>query len=258
MRFRRPLAALLLALLAAPTALAGTEDQPEITDPRDQEWTPTDLLAAWFVAEKGGLRFHIQTMDGSMPERYPGHVYWVSFTVAGRPVDAAVGFGHDGLMRGHLGTLPWDERRPVSYEKAANGGVVDLRSERGRPSTWSGVIPWGAVEGLEPGATLTDLRAGTSYFDLARGEWRVGLDVASTPRPFVAHPPRPLLPILVPPWVIPSIVVGLTVLGAAGGLGVLRLLPARREPAAPAPPPAGPAPRPPGRRFQRDPLRSIE
>lgn len=259
MRLPRLLAvALALGAFVLPHARAGTEDQPEITDPRDQEWTPTDLLAAWFVAEEDGLRFHVQTMDGSMPERYPGHVYWVGFEVGGRPVSAAVGFGHDGLMRGHLGTFPWDERRPLSFEKAANGGVVDLRSERGRPSTWSGVIPWGAVEGLEAGATLTDLRAGTSYFDLARGQWRVGLDVASTPRPFVARPPPSFFPILVPKWVIPTLVVGLTVAGAAGGLAAVRMLPVRQEPPAPPAPAPTHRPRPAGRRFQRDPLRPLE
>jgi hypothetical protein len=247
---------LVLALLALfPAASAGTEDEPEITDPSDQAWTPTDLLAAWFEADDEGVRFHVKTLDGSMPERYPGHVYWVSFRVGGAPVDAAVGFGDDGRMRGHLGPFPWEARAPRSFDKAANGGLVDLRAEKGRPSTWSGVIPWGAVPSLVPGATLTDLTAGTSYHDEARGEWRVGLDVATSAQAFTARPPRPLFPILVPAWVLPAIVVGATVAGAAGGLAGASL-PARRKDASPVEVPfAARTPAPPGKRFRRDPLR---
>jgi hypothetical protein len=251
--------ALVLALLAlAPLASAGTEDEPEIVDPSDQEWTPTDLLAAWFTAEEGGVRFHVKTMDGSMPERYPGHVYWVSFRVDATPVDAAVGFGDDGRMRGHLGAFPWEARAPRSFDKAANGGVVDLKAERGRPSTWSGVIPWGAVPGLEPGAMLVDLTAGTSYHDETRGEWRVGLDVATSAQAFVARPPQPFFPILVPAWVLPTIVVGATVAGAAGGLVGAAALARRKAVIPPTSPRVVAPPRPAGKRFRRDPLRPIE
>lgn len=247
------LAALLAPLPFSEASAAGGAEDPELTDPEDQASSPADLLAAWFEGELDGLRFSVRTLDGSMPERYPDHVYWVSFRVDGRRVEASVGFGDDGRMRGHLGPA---ENGRGGYEAWANGQVEGLRSQRGRPSTWSGLIPWDAVEGLEPGATLTDLRAWTSFYQRRTDTWRATIDLAAAPGPFVAEAPRPLLPILVPHWVIPTIVVAATAVGAAGG-GMVAQAHGRRVKALAAaalrlPPQRAPAP-PPGKRFRRDP-----
>lgn len=250
---RRLLPWLLLALLALPSASAGGPADPQIRDPEDRaDWSPTDLLAAWFDAEKNGLRFSIQTLDGSMPEEFPDHAYWVSFRVEGRTVEAMVGFGDDGVMRGHLGALREVLSSRRGFDAVANGQVVGLESERGRPSTWSGLIPWGAVEGLEPDAVLTDLAAGTTFYDREAARWRGNLDVARASESFVAKVPKGFFPILVPAWVIPALVLGCVVAGAVAGVAAARLT--RPSPSPPSVP-AAPAwqPPPPGERFRRDP-----
>lgn len=259
MRLPGLLAVTLLVLL--PSASAGSEQDPEVVDPADQEWTPTDLLAAWFDVEESGVRFSIKSTDGSAPRQYPDHIYWVSFKVAGRAVGATVGFGNDGVFRGHLGPLSGSAWERGGFERVANNGVVDLREDRGTPSIWSGVVPWGAVPGLEEGATLTDISAGTAFYDREQDRWRGGLDVAAARRPFVAEPEvlGGFFPILVPQWVIPTIVLACVAGGMGAGFAMSRGAPKTRAKVATsvpvqttrAPPP------PPGQRFQRAPPSAV-
>ena len=186
-----PLAPLLLAaLMLAPIAHAGTEDDPEIIDPVDVRdgWSPPDVLSAWFEHDPRGVRFSIKTVDGSMPERYPDFVYWVAFRAGGVTSSAAVGFDGRGRFLGHVGPLDGPAWTRGGFETVANGKLVGLEQDRGRPSVWSGVIPWGAVPGLEEGATLIDLQAGSAWYNREAGQWQGGIDRARSDRAFVARP----------------------------------------------------------------------
>lgn len=245
-------------LLLAPLALAGTPEEPEVADPPDQRDSSLDLLAAWLEAEEDGLRLHVRTVDGSRPAEYPDRLYWVQFRVGGADAFAAVGYGLDGVLRGHLGPSDGPAWARGGFERVANGGVVSLRADLGRPSTFSGVVPWGAVPGLQPGAEVTRIGAGTTLYDRTSGEWLGGVDSARGTGTFVADvplPPPPLFPILVPRWVLHAVVAGCTLAGAAGGLALGAALRPREEAPAARAVPVRAAP-PPGRRFRRDPSSS--
>lgn len=242
-------ATIVLAILLAPGASAGSERDPEIEDAADGGRRSTDLLAAWFQTDDDGVRFSLKTADGSAPE---DHVYWVSFRVEGRSVGAVVGFGNDGVLRGHLGALNGPAWGRGGFERIANNELRELREERGRPATWSAVVPWGAVPGLEEGARLSDLAAGTAFYDRASRQWQGAIDTATSDRVFVAN--ASFFPILVPAWVLPAIVIGCTLGGMASGLAFARL----RKPqpkATPIPVRSTAAPPRPGERFQRAPPR---
>lgn len=268
MRLPGLLAVTLLVLL--PSASAGSERDPDLSDPVDISASNLDLVAAWFEGEARGLRFSIQTVDGSLPQRYPDCIYWVVFTIrsTGQQAAAVVGFGDDGVFRGHLTTgrnsgglddpnTPWT--RGIPFEVAANGRLVGLSDDRGRPSTWSAVIPWDALEGFEPGATLTGITIGSTFYDRDLRQWTGAADTARMNGVVVAEKPTGafggLFPILVPQWVIPTIVLACTAGGAWAGLAIARgrkRAPAKAATSVPVHTTRAPPP-PPGQRFQRAP-----
>ena len=86
------------------------------------------------------------------------------------------------------------------------------------PSTWSGLLPWGSVPGLQPGAVLVDLQVGSARYDAETG-WSGAIDRAETSRAWVAEPAPSLL--ASPAWVAGVLAVA-TVGGAAGGFWLRR------------------------------------
>lgn len=264
----RRLAALALVLLLLPAASAGSERRPDVVDDRgDARGESSDILAGWLEPEEDGLRFTMRVARSELPADYADHIFWLLFTLeSGRQVSAIVGYGNDGVLRGHLTTGPDNggldgrtDLRRGSIDVFANGGVVELHHARGTPGTIGGLIPWGAYDELEPGATLDDWMFGNTLFERGGRGWTGLADGARADAPFVAAiPPKRLFgdtfPILVPAWVIPTLIVACTALGLAAGYGLARAT--RRAPAAPAPArdvPIGSAPPAPGSRFQRAP-----
>lgn len=182
-------AALLLAALvaAAPLATAGTREAPDIRDASgDAPDSAADIVAAWLQAEEAGLRFSIQTRDGSLPDRNPGYVYWIQFRAGGVTSSAAVGFDARARFLGYVGPLDGPNWARGDFGTVANGKLVGLTQARGQPSTWSAIIPWGAVPGLQEGATLVDITVGSARYT-SSGGWQGGIDGASTGRAFVAE-----------------------------------------------------------------------
>lgn len=265
----RRLVGLVLAALLLPSAAAGTARAPEVTDPRDVRATNADILAAWVEAEDAGVRVSIRTADGSMPEEFPDWVYWLYFQIeeSDEEVGVALGFGADGLLRGFLGTGPDGDLNNErvwrgGFERVANQKLVALREDRGVPSTWSGVVPWGAVRGLEEGATLHHFVAGSAHYARDARAWEGGVDRAESDAVYVAEIRAGfadvlgggIFPILVPAWMLPTIVAACTLAGAGGGWALGGLMRPRAKPApTPTPVPLRAAPPPPGERFQRAP-----
>lgn len=269
MRLRR-LALLALVAMLLPLATAGSERRPDIRDPQgDGRDAATDILAAWLEPDDTGLRFTIQMARATRPSDYTDHIYWILFTLdeTGRQVSAAVGYGPDGVLRGHLASGPntggLDGRDSTlnagSFDRVANDELLDLAAILDAPATFSGTIPWGAYDELTPGALLAEWMVGNTRFEPGRG-WTGAADRASADGPFVADIPRAgvfsdVFPILVPAWVLPTVVITTTALGLAGGWA-LAAATARRAPHAPPAARAVPvetAPRAPGERFAREP-----
>lgn len=256
MRLRGLAPIVLAALLLAPAAMAGSSRRPEIEDARDPTMAPSlDVVKAWIEAQPDGLRFFVQTVAGPPSDV----VHWFGFHVeaTGEEVAAAVGYGNDGVLRGHLaedGDLR-DLRASIrpGFEQIADGGLVGMDRTG---ATLSALIPWGSAPGLHEGAQLHGLSAGTLRFDRGGSGWQPG-DTASADEIVVAAIPSPLarmsagiLPILVPAWVLPLLVVSCTLAGAGAGLAIARR--AKREtqiPLATPVPVRAPLP-PPGRRFR--------
>ena len=266
MRLRGLPVLLVAALLSAPLAVAGTARDPEIQDERDPRPPHLDVTEAWLVAEDAGIRFFVRAAEPARIDTVYYFLFHVQATDAN--VGGAVGYGNDGILRGHLlhdGTLrDLSSRIRPGFEGIANGQLSGLDRDG---DTMSAVIPWGAAPGLEEGAELHGLSAGTLTFVRGRSGWQPG-DSASTDEVVVASIPPALtrysagvLPILVPAWALPLIVVGATLAGAATGLAWAGAR-AKEAPASHAAsarpggsaPPRPPLP-PPGQRFRAAPPR---
>lgn len=218
-------ALILVALLtAAPLASAGSEEEPTVADEQgDTADTAADIVRAWLAYEDDGVRVAIQTLDGSRPASFPGYVYWVQFRTGG--VTSAAWLGFDSRARYHTHIGPLDS---PDYDgdigTFANEGLKDPTQDRGRPSTWTGLLPWNSVPGLRPGATLVDITFGSARYDPRTERWDGGLDIASTPLAFRAVEElgffdRPLV-------LLPTLALAAGV-GAFGGWQVRRRLRAR-------------------------------
>ena len=256
---RLALPLLVLALLAAtPAVRAGGEDDPEIRSPRDRDSFRGDLLAVWMEHHPDGLKVTFKV--GGLGPRDTLAVYDVEFTLDGRRHSPAIGLDRDGRVRTDSGENPDGWGGPRSPARV-DDRLLDPQVRRGEPAYVSFVVPWGLYPGLAPGATVRPVEAGSAIFDGRTQRWLPGYDQADArAQTFVVQPaPEALrLPIVVPAWVIPTLVVGCTLLGAGAGFAVSRLT--RRSPPARAPPAAladgGTArapPRPPGERFRVDP-----
>ena len=235
------LVGLLLALLS-PGALAGDEDDPEVDDARDFRDPSLDLLAAWFSPDPGGVRLTIKVAE--LDDELADHVYFASFTLHGERHIAAVGFDEDEDLHGHVGAPPTSPL--IRGIETFDDNLVDLGFRTGSPGYVTAIIPYGEIDGLEPGAVLVDIVGGTSLYHRERGVWEANVDVRGTDRTYTVQ--RVLLTPEATKWIAGG---GLAL--ALAGLGVVGLVVVkRRRAAAPAPvsvpiqaPPPPPPPREP-------------
>lgn len=180
---RAPLTGLLVLILLSPTAWAGSEAKPDIVDNRDIRDAHADLLAAWLVTEEEGLRFFVKVADGADPKSNPDYLYGVAFTVDGRTVDAIVGYDGGGNLLTYLGPDSGPNWRRGGLERVANDLVLEPRAELGQPSVFSGLVPWGALDGFQEGIVLDGFVAFTTRYERGDG-WPGAYDRASTIVPY--------------------------------------------------------------------------
>lgn len=246
--------ALLVALLSVPLAAAGSEDDPEVRSPRDRDEPAGDLLAVWLEDDPRGVMVTFQSAALSADESRL--VYSLSVDVDGARVAPAVGYDGVGRLQTDSGANPsgWRNGR-------LDNALRIERVTRGEPGEISVVIPWG-VYGLQEGSEITPRSATSALCCDPRSErWISPYDEAPARRPptyvvtdaGIAQVDRSLFPILVPAWVIPTIVVGCVAGGMGGGLVLAHAT--RRAPAPPSAlaAPARPPVPPPGKRFRREP-----
>lgn len=240
-------AALLALAMLAPLASAGTEDDPEIDDGRDQREAWKDILSVWLEDHPDGVKFTIKVASLQSPR--PGVLYTLAWNTRS---DVAIGFDGTRALRSSVDT-------PNGWTGEGQGpGRLDnaLLAESftpGSPAYLSAVIP-SARFGFEDGDVLRNLFSRTVYYDASTGEWVLESEIASGRRPFELGADQ-LFPILVPAWMLPTIVLVCTVAGAGAGFALARRrkrAPVSAAPRAPAVATRAPPP-PPGQRFQRGP-----
>ena len=234
---RRGLALALTVLLLAPMARAGDEADPEVDDARDLRDASLDLLSAWFTADPAGVRFTIKL--AGLGDDLADHLYFITFTMHGARYVAAVGYDGDGGLHGHAG-----ESRVLRTARGIETfphNLADVEVDRGVPGYVTAVIPWGALDGLEPDVVLVDIAAGTSLYHRDRGAWEPSVDARGTDRTYATK--RVLLTPGAGAWLAAG-AVGV-VLAGAGGATWYVLARGRRPSDAPAPvrvPVQGPPP----------------
>ena len=252
---RRLTLVLALALLATPIASAGKEEAPEVVSPRDQKDPTGDLLAAWLEHHPEGLKvsFKVAALGRHEVHRH----YAFTFELDGQTHSPALGFDRDGRLRTDSGAnaKAWGSPRLAAR---VDDTLLEPTVVRGEPAYLSAVVPWGLYEGLQPGATLTPVGAAASLYDGRVRAWLTPYDSAPAQQSGFVIASRSAvpvvdLPIVVPAWVLPTILVGTTLLGlGVGGVLGWRTRPqetrTRKAAAAPLPPPP-----PPGKRFRKDP-----
>jgi hypothetical protein len=205
------LAAALLLLVAAPTAFAGTEDDPDVVDPADKQDPAADLRSAWLEHDARGIRFTVKVTSAGAQLR--DHLYFVAFRARGESVFAAAGFTGAGDLRGYLGSPTDASWGRGGFETVANGGLLDVGFLPGTPAYVTAVVPWGSVEGLEPGVTVVDIRAGTTLYHRAAfaqwqgGYWEGGHDSARSDRVLVIEAAS-VSPVDAWPWMATGAPVG--------------------------------------------------
>ena len=233
-------------LLVVPSVSAGSESDPEIDDGRDQREAWKDILAVWFEDHPDGVKFTIKVAALQSPR--PGLLYTLEWN--GRH-DVAIGFDGTRALRSSIDT-------PNGWTPEGGGlGRLDdaLKEERytpGAPAYLSGVIPRERF-GFEDGSVLSRPVATTVFYDAQAGDWILGADIATSRATFVVGASG-LFPILVPEWVIPTIVLMCTAGGALGGFAMARVKKTRpAKVATSVPVHTTRAQPPPGQRFQRVP-----
>lgn len=210
----------ILVLLGLPFAQAGTEADPEVDDLPDQDTKSLDLLAAWLENTWSGVRFTVKVAElkGIPAEK----AYYVGFDVDGARHVGYIEFDKEGKAHTIFAKPGFAKQFPnrESYPDT----LRDVDVEIGAPGYVTAIIPWGAVTGLEPGAAVADIYAGTDN-PLASGDFT---DIRFTERTFVLERAFP--------WVGALATAGgvLVVAALATALVVAR----RRRASPPAPPPA--------------------
>lgn len=215
-----------MVLLLAPTAHAGDEDDPEVDDARDLRDASLDLLSAWFSPDPDGVRFTIKVAELDEDDA-ADHLYFIAFTMHGAKYLAGIGYDGDGDLHGHAGDAT--SLRNARGIETFDDNLDDLDAQGGAPGYLSAVIPWGALDGLEPDVVLVDIAAGTSLFHRERGAWEPSVDARGTDRTYAAKR------VLVRPGWAPWLAVGAVAVVLAGAGGAVAFLVAKKKRAAPAP-----------------------
>lgn len=152
-------------LLILPGALAGTEQDPEVSDVPDYDDPTLDLLAAWFEPHPKGVLF---TVKVAKAELIPANKYYaVSFDFQGNRAAAVVAFDAEGKVHTDL-------RRPGTFSDDGPTGLanalVEADYELGTPASFWAVIPYEALPGLGDGKVLVDIYGGTGTWS-SRSGW---------------------------------------------------------------------------------------
>lgn len=238
-----------IGLLLLPSVSAGSESAPEFVSTSAKRDGEGDLLAAWFEHADRGMRvtFKVARLAGGEENV----AYFASFRVDGATESAGIGYDANGRLHTDSGANPSGWGRGTLDE-----AMIVESVRRGSPGYLTLIVPWG-THGLQEGDTVTPVAAYASMCcNPATNEWYAPYDTASAvASSFTVTSSGGLFPILVPRWVIPTIVVVCIAGGMGAGLAIARRT--KRAPAAittsvpvratRAPPP------PPGQRFQRAP-----
>lgn len=219
-------ALLLATLFVVPGVFAGSARDPEIQGGGSADDPRLDVVAAWFENTPQGVRFSVQVLAMHAP--MPDAAYFVSFVMKGERVFAAVGFDGDARLHSYAGPLPAEDA--LRGIETFGAPIVKPRFEPGTPARLTAIIPWDAVDALEPGVTLIDLAAGTSIYDRRAQTWSDAVDFATSSETFAVK--RVLLEAGAIPYAFA--IGGGTLLLAVGALVVRR---GRAAPAAPDPKP---------------------
>lgn len=203
----------------------------------------------------------ISSKVASVERNVAAVVYVLEIDIGSESYAPTIGFDQNGALRTDSGEnlIRWPD---------VDDALSTVSVERAEPAYLTAVVPWGLYDGLEPDAKIEVTGAYTSLC-CQNGRWvaqydsanatgaGLGLGAASfTMRPFATNLPaeRGLFPILVPAWMIPTIVLACVATGLAGGLAIARGRKSKIPPGAtPTAVPVRAAPPPPGERFRQKP-----
>lgn len=225
--------ALFVALLALPLAAGGTEAEPEFKDAAgDAKEASLDVLAAWIEDAPGGVRFTIEV--AGLPSAKPLRAYEFGFGYGLSQASVAVGFDTRGDLRSDIDT-PSGWGAPGILANL-DDALLDERFIPGSPAYLSATIPRERF-GWSDGARIRAIVVRSIYYDDQARVWNTHADETFSDATFYVGG-KGVFPIVVPLWMIPTIVVACVVGGAGGGYAFVRWR-------ARAPPPAAPEPAPP-------------
>lgn len=175
MQTTTPLSLLAVALLvAAPTALAGTEDEPEVVDPALDAMPPpmnayADITKAWFEApDDATLRLHLE-LSFMPPDDQPGVAYGLLFEAGNASwYGAYISLPFAGFFVG-----PWDDGQPGDLIEAegtmARGPGARIAIDFPRailgPNTTEVGSPRAVTADIKLAALPLGLNEGVVYFD---------------------------------------------------------------------------------------------
>lgn len=213
-----PSALLLAALLVcAPSALAGTEEDPDVPDVRDHDNPTLDFLAGWLETAPGGVQMTIKVAKAEL--RPVDKFYAFAFDLKGVHTVAFIAYDGEGRVHSDIRS-----NRNLPAPEAFSEALEDVEFRPGAPAYFSAFIPWGATAGFSPGNVLVDLYAGTGTYDRRTGEWD-DADGRETAETYVLE--RTVVPLLVQRNPM-AFVAGSVVLVAAVGGGIAYWLHRRR------------------------------
>lgn len=168
MRRRLARALILTLVLLTPGAIAGTESDPEVDDRRDHDTPSLDLLSAWLEDDPRGLKFTIKLAGLKGGEK--DQLYFLLFRIDGTTKLAAIGTDQNGRTHAYIGPNNLNGNN-IEGAETFKGSLSAMDVRAGTPGYVSAVIPWGAYEGFEQGAIITDIGAGTATYLRSRGSW---------------------------------------------------------------------------------------
>ncbi|HVL48884.1 MAG TPA: hypothetical protein VM889_10035 [Candidatus Thermoplasmatota archaeon] len=195
MNIRAILAIALALTVSAPAVLAGTPQNPEITDPADTPSLDLDIRKVWVTNEASSVTFHIQVTDLTLRQplldatgaeyryhwRIDGKIRDLPFNIEGTVAyantwtPAGVAFGMSAYG---IGTYASSTMTGSRIELDAANDVVRLVSPR--PTAGNFAMPEGTV--------LTDLKASTFIGHTAHpafpGAARTSVDVTAVGRAY--------------------------------------------------------------------------
>lgn len=162
---------LVLALVLSASTAASAQAPPRPPDFVDHDDAPPggNLQKVWFDPTAEGLWFTLEIEALREPQR--DHYYLVAFTIDGVRSMAGIGWDASGGLHTYAGpTSAGRGGQPI--EDFANARLREAEISSGSPAYVRGLLAYGAIEGLEPGAELRDLHAGVTRLDREERAWQ--------------------------------------------------------------------------------------